>query len=89
MPVALASALAWLLVGCGGLLWTIAFTTDPRSMTIGLAVWVFCFVAPSTLATVAAYRLEEVANEGGEADHRATSQGARHAHAQFTAATGD
>ena len=52
-------ALAWLLVGCCGLLWTIAFTSDARSMAIGLAVWVFCFVAPSTLATALAYRLEE------------------------------
>jgi hypothetical protein len=52
-------ALAWLVFGCCGLLWTIAFTADPRSMVIGLAVWVFCFVAPSTLATVVACRLDE------------------------------
>ena len=54
-----AGALLWLLVGCCGLLWTIAFTSDAQSMTIGLAVWVFCFVAPSTLATVVAYRWDE------------------------------
>ena len=58
----IAGALAWLLVGCCGLLWTIAFTTDLRSMTIGLVVWVFGFVVPTTLATVIAYRLEEHAN---------------------------
>jgi len=52
-------ALAWLVFGCCGLLWTIAFTADPRSMVIGLAVWVFCFVVPSTLATVVACRLDE------------------------------
>jgi hypothetical protein len=57
----LAVALAWLLVGCCGLLWTIAFTSDARSMTIGLVVWVFCFVVPSTLATAFAYRVEEQA----------------------------
>ena len=55
----LVGALVWLLVGCSGLLWTIAFTTDAGSMTVGLAVWVFCFVVPSTLATVIAYQLEE------------------------------
>ena len=64
----LAGALGWLLFGCLGLLWTIAFTTDARSMVIGLAVWVFCFVAPSTLATVLAYRLDERAGGEGERD---------------------
>lgn len=53
------AALGWLLFGCLGLLWTIAFTADARSMTIGLAVWVFCFVVPSMLATAIAYRIEE------------------------------
>lgn len=60
-----AGALLWLLVGCCGLLWTIAFTSDAQSMTIGLAVWVFCFVAPSTLATVLAYRWDEQSLPGG------------------------
>jgi len=55
------AAVAWLVVGCCGLLWTIAFTADPRSMVVGLAVWVFCFVAPSTLATAIACRLDESA----------------------------
>jgi len=53
------AAVAWLVVGCCGLLWTIAFTADPRSMVVGLVVWVFCFVAPSTLATALACRLDE------------------------------
>jgi hypothetical protein len=57
----IAGALAWLLVGCCGLLGTIAFTADPQSMTIGLAVWVFGFVVPTIVATVIAYRLEEQA----------------------------
>ena len=57
--LAVAGAMLWLLIGCCGLLWTIAFTTDPRSMSVGLAVWVFCFVAPSMLATLIAYRIDE------------------------------
>jgi hypothetical protein len=56
-------ALAWLLVGCSGLLWIIAFTHDPHSMMVALAVWVLGFVGPSVLGTVAAYRLEEAAGE--------------------------
>ena len=52
-------AIGWLVLGCGGLLWAIAFTADQRSLTIALAVWVLGFVAPSVLATVVAYRLEE------------------------------
>ena len=60
----LVGALVWLLVGCSGLLWTIAFTTDAGSMTVGLAVWVFCFVVPSTLATVIAYQIEERSTAG-------------------------
>lgn len=71
----LAGALGWLLFGCLGLLWTIAFTADTRSMVIGLAVWVFCFVAPSTLATVLAYRLDERA--GGECERDRATAGAR------------
>jgi len=55
----LGATLAWLLFGCLGLLWTIAFTADARSMTIGLAVWVFCFVVPSILGTLVAYRIDE------------------------------
>ena len=60
----LGAALGWLLFGCLGLLWTIAFTADARSMAIGLAVWVFCFVVPSTLATMVAYRVDERADAG-------------------------
>jgi len=88
VPAVVAGALAWLLVGCCGLLWTIAFTTDPRSMTIGLVVWVFCFVAPSTLATVAAYRLDEAARDR---DRKRTGrrQAARRDCAHVTMATGD
>jgi xanthine/uracil permease len=69
------AAVAWLVVGCCGLLWTIAFTTDPRSMVIGLVVWVFCFVAPSTLATVVACRLDE-SDETARASHRRTAASA-------------
>lgn len=54
-----AGALGWLVVGCSGLLWAIAFTADQRSLAIALAVWVLGFVAPSVLATLIAYRLEE------------------------------
>jgi len=57
-------AVAWLVFGCCGLLWTIAFTADPGSMVVGLAVWVFCFVAPSTLATSIACRLDESHDSG-------------------------
>jgi hypothetical protein len=55
------AAIGWLLLGCSGLLWAIAFTADQRSLAIALAVWVLGFVAPSVLATVIAYRLEETA----------------------------
>ena len=54
-----AGALGWLVLGCSGLLWAIAFTVDQRSLAIALAVWVLGFVAPSVLATLVAYRLEE------------------------------
>ena len=67
-PIVMSIALAWLLLGGFGLLWTIAFTADPRSMTIGLVVWVFCFVAPSTLATVVASELDEA--EPGRRERR-------------------
>jgi hypothetical protein len=59
VAILLGVALGWLLFGGLGLLWTIAFTADARSMVIGLAVWVFCFVVPSTLATTIAYRVDE------------------------------
>jgi hypothetical protein len=54
-----AAAVGWLVLGCGGLLSAIAFTADQRSLTVALAVWGLGFVAPSVLATVVAYRLEE------------------------------
>ena len=76
-PIVMSVALAWLLLGGFGLLWTIAFTADPRSMTIGLVVWVFCFVAPSTLATVVASELDEA--EPGRRKRR--DSGAASAHA--------
>ena len=58
-------ALAWLLLGCSGLLWIIAFTRDAHSLAVALAVWVLAFVGPSVLATAAAYRLDEA--QGHEA----------------------
>jgi hypothetical protein len=44
-------------------------------MVIGLVVWVFCFVAPSTLATVVACRLDE-SDETARASHRRTAASA-------------
>jgi hypothetical protein len=52
-------ALAWLLLGCGGLMWVIAFTTDIDSLVLALAVWVLAFVGPSLCATSLAYRLDD------------------------------
>ena len=54
-----AAAIGWLVLGCTGLLWAIAFTADQRPLAVALAVWVLGFVAPSVLATLVAYRLEE------------------------------
>jgi hypothetical protein len=51
-------ALSWLLLGCSGLLWVIAFTTDTDSLVLALAVWVLAFVGPSLCATSLAYRLD-------------------------------
>ena len=51
-------ALAWLLLGCSGLMWVIAFTTDVDSLVVALAVWVLAFVGPSLCATSLAYRLD-------------------------------
>jgi len=51
-------ALAWLLLGCSGLMWVIAFTTDIDSLVVALAVWVLAFVGPSLCATSLAYRLD-------------------------------
>jgi len=51
-------ALAWLLLGCSGLMWVIAFTTDVDSLVLALAVWVLAFVGPSLCATSLAYRLD-------------------------------
>jgi hypothetical protein len=64
-------ALVWLLLGCSGLLWVIAFTSDPDSLVLALAVWVLAFVGPSLMATSLAYRLddEELA-ESNAADER-------------------
>jgi hypothetical protein len=70
----LGAALGWLSFGCLGLLWTIAFTADARSMTIGLAVWVFCFVVPSIVATAVAYRVEERASEEDERPRMPTAR---------------
>lgn len=62
-------AIVWLLLGCSGLIWTIAFTQGPRPLALALAVWVLAFVGPSMLATVVAYRLEELTlASGSEAD---------------------
>jgi len=54
-----AGAIGWLLLGCSGLVWTIAFTADQRPLVLALAVFALGFVAPSVLATVVAYRIEE------------------------------
>ena len=51
-------ALVWLLLGCSGLMWVIAFTTDIDSLVLALAVWVLAFVGPSLCATSLAYRLD-------------------------------
>jgi len=51
-------ALAWLLLGCSGLMWVIAFTTGIDSLVVALAVWVLAFVGPSLCATSLAYRLD-------------------------------
>ena len=51
-------ALVWLLLGCSGLMWVIAFTTDVDSLVVALAVWVLAFVGPSLCATSLAYRLD-------------------------------
>lgn len=59
------AALGWLLLGCSGLVWTIAFTVDPQPLAWALAVWVLAFVGPSMLATIVAYRLEELAQPRG------------------------
>lgn len=60
-----AGAIGWLLLGCSGLVWAIAFTADQRPLVLALAVFALGFVAPSVLATVVAYRLEE---REGDAD---------------------
>jgi hypothetical protein len=52
-------ALVWLLLGCSGLLWTIFFTAEARTLALALVVWVLAFVGPSVIATTVAYRLEE------------------------------
>lgn len=41
------------------MVWAIAFTADQHSLALALAVWVLGFVAPSVLATIVAYRLDE------------------------------
>ncbi len=63
-------ALAWLLLGCSGLMWVIAFTTDIDSLVLALAVWVLAFVGPSLCATSLAYRLDddEAADAGEDAE---------------------
>ena len=61
-----AAAIGWLLLGCSGLVWAIAFTADQRPLVLALTVFAFGFVAPSVLATVVAYRLEE--QQGGGDD---------------------
>jgi hypothetical protein len=52
------AALLWLLLGCSGLLWVIAFTRDTDSLVLALAVWVLGFVGPSLCATSLAYRVD-------------------------------
>lgn len=52
-------ALAWLLLGCSGLVWTIFFTAEARTLALALVVWGLAFVGPSVIATIVAYRLEE------------------------------
>lgn len=54
-------AIGWLLLGCSGLIWTIAFTVDPQPLALALAVWVLAFVAPSLIAILIAYCFEEEA----------------------------
>jgi hypothetical protein len=61
-------ALAWLLLGCSGLLWTIFLTADARTLALALVVWVLAFVGPSVIATAIAYRLEEDARPDGAGD---------------------
>lgn len=61
------AAIGWLLLGCSGLLWTIAFTVDPQPLALALLVWVLAFVAPSVIATAIAYRLEEETLRDGTA----------------------
>ena len=61
-------ALLWLLLGCSGLLWVIAFTSDTDSLVLALAVWVLAFVGPSVCATSLAYRIDPSPDEDA---HRA------------------
>jgi hypothetical protein len=63
-----AGALVWLLLGCSGLMWVIAFTSDIDSLVLALAVWVLAFVGPSLCATSLAYRLD--AGDPADADDR-------------------
>ncbi|HEY1326396.1 MAG TPA: hypothetical protein VGI14_05620 [Casimicrobiaceae bacterium] len=64
------AAIGWLLLGCSGLIWTMAFTVDPQPLSLALLVWVLAFVGPSVIATTIAYRLEEetLAPDGAPGD---------------------
>jgi hypothetical protein len=62
------TALAWLLLGCSGLIWTIFLTVDAQTLALALVVWVLAFVGPSVIATAVAYRLDEDATEAAAGD---------------------